>query len=98
MAATARSRSRGWSVARILAVLLILAPVGVLFVTSRRPAVDEQNRTAQELLGVDYLRALQPLTVALLAAQSEAVAGRSVNSKRKVVRRACIEDPFEMRS
>jgi hypothetical protein len=64
----------------MLAALLLTAPVGVLFVTSRQPAVDEQNRTAQELLGIDYLRALQPLTVALLAAQSEAVGGRSVNS------------------
>jgi hypothetical protein len=84
MAATARPTRRGWTgarpLARVVAALLLLAPVGVLFVTSRAPAVDEQNRTAQELLGVDYLRALQPLTVALLAAQSEAVAGRSVNT------------------
>jgi hypothetical protein len=85
MAATARRpRSRGWTGARpltrIVAVLLLLVPVGLLFVTSRQQAIDEQNRAAKELLGVDYLRALQPLTVALLAAQSEAVAGRSVNT------------------
>jgi hypothetical protein len=84
MAATARPRSRGWAGAwpliRILAVLLLFVPIGILFVASRSTAVDEQNRTAKEQLGVDYLRALQPLTVALLAAQSEGVAGRSVNS------------------
>jgi hypothetical protein len=84
MAATARPRSRGWTgvrpIARILFALLLLVPAGVLFAGARASAADEQDRTARELLGVDYLRAMQPLTVALLSAQSEAVAGRSVNT------------------
>jgi hypothetical protein len=82
MAATARPRdlSPTGAVVRLLLAVVLVVPVVLLFLAARRPAVDEQSRADQELLGVDYLRTLQPLTVALLAAQADAVAGRSVNT------------------
>ncbi len=68
--------SNGLRLTRILLAILALAPVGVLFVAARGPAVDQNTAATRELLGIDYLRALQPLTIALMGAQADAVAGR----------------------
>jgi hypothetical protein len=63
----------------ILAVLLV-APTVVLFAAARSSTQDRDRVASQELLGVDYLRALQPLTAALLSAEGDAVAGRPVST------------------
>ncbi|MGW4501166.1 hypothetical protein ACWENR_21455 [Micromonospora sp. NPDC004336] len=66
---------------RVLPLLLIgalLAPLAVLFAQSWRLTADDRDLAARERLGVEYLRALAPVTDALVDAQSAAVAARPV--------------------
>jgi hypothetical protein len=67
-------------VVRVILAVLLLAPTVVLFATARSSTQDRERIASQELLGVDYLRALQPLTAALLSAEGDAVAGRPVST------------------
>jgi hypothetical protein len=67
-------------VVRVILAVLLVAPTVVLFATARSSTQDRDRVSTQELLGVDYLRALQPLTAALLSAESDAVAGRPVST------------------
>jgi hypothetical protein len=69
----------GTTMIRIVCVLALLVPTGFLYAGARGPANDQDGPASQELLGVAYLRALQPLTTALLAAEADAVAGRTVD-------------------
>jgi hypothetical protein len=80
MARTAAQGSTRTRIARVIIAVLLLAPIAVLYDAAHRSAGDRQDAATHELLGVDYLRALQPLTVALLTAQGDAVAGRAVNA------------------
>jgi hypothetical protein len=82
VAATARTRGRGTLgglLTRILLTIALAAPLAILFVGARSAASDRNTAANQELLAVDYLRALQPLTSALVAAETDAVAGRAVD-------------------
>lgn len=62
----------------LLLVLALLAPLGLLFAQTDRHTGGDRDLAARERLGVRYLRALGPLTDALVEAQSTAVAGRPV--------------------
>ncbi|MGW5673131.1 hypothetical protein, partial [Micromonospora sp. NPDC003776] len=63
----------------LLLVLALLAPLGLLYTQAARHTGDDRDLTARERLGVRYLRALGPVTDALVEAQSTAVAGRPVS-------------------
>ncbi|MEV4388078.1 hypothetical protein AB0J68_20565 [Micromonospora sp. NPDC049580] len=76
-----RARRRTSMLGRSLPLLLIvalLAPVGLLFASTWRQTGDDRSLADRERLGVQYLRALAPVTEALVEAQSAAVAGRPV--------------------
>ncbi|MGC4877101.1 hypothetical protein ACLQ26_12695 [Micromonospora sp. DT43] len=76
-----RARRRTSVLGRSLPLLLIvalLAPVGLLFASTWRQTGDDRSLADSERLGVQYLRALAPVTEALVEAQSAAVAGRPV--------------------
>ncbi|WBB66149.1 hypothetical protein [Micromonospora sp. WMMD812] len=64
----------------LLLVAALLAPVGVLFQQTWRLTDDDRSLAARERLGVEYLRALAPVTDALVDAQSAAVAGRPTSA------------------
>ncbi|MEV5692122.1 hypothetical protein [Micromonospora globbae] len=73
------SRVRPRPAGRVLPLLLVvalLAPLGVLFQQAWRLTDDDRSLAERERLGVEYLRALAPVTDALVQAQSAAVAGR----------------------
>ncbi|MEU4478274.1 hypothetical protein AB0F68_09475 [Micromonospora sp. NPDC023966] len=63
----------------LLLVMALLAPLGLLFAQTDRHAGDDRDLAARERLGVRYLRALGPVTDALIDAQTAAVAGRPVS-------------------
>ncbi|MGC4804027.1 hypothetical protein [Micromonospora sp. DT233] len=74
-----RVRRRPGLTGRVLPLLLVvalLAPVAFLFAQQRRLTDDHHGLAVRERLGVEYLRALGPVTLALVDAQSAAVAGR----------------------
>ncbi|MEU7843191.1 hypothetical protein AB0B39_19815 [Micromonospora sp. NPDC049114] len=76
-----RARRRTSMLGRSMPLLLIvalLAPVGLLFASTWRHTGDDRSLADSERLGVQYLRALAPVTEALVEAQSAAVAGRPV--------------------
>ncbi|MDH6464543.1 cbb3-type cytochrome oxidase subunit 3 [Micromonospora sp. A200] len=60
----------------LLLVVAMLAPVAFLFAQHDRLTGDDRDLAVRERLGVEYLRALGPVTEALVDAQSAAVAGR----------------------
>jgi hypothetical protein len=70
----------GTTMIRILCVLALLVPTGFLFAGARGPAADREGPATQELLGVAYLHALQPLTAAFLAAEAVSVSGHTVDA------------------
>ncbi|MEV1147495.1 hypothetical protein, partial [Micromonospora sp. NPDC049799] len=77
-----RVRRRPSAVGRALPLLLVvalLAPLALLFVQTWRLTDDDRDLVVSERLGVEYLRALAPVTDALVEAQSAAVAGRTVS-------------------
>ncbi|MGQ5259362.1 hypothetical protein ACTWLT_01255 [Micromonospora sp. ZYX-F-536] len=87
-----RVRRRPSMVGRLLPLLLIaalLAPVGLLLTQTWRQTGDDRDLAARERLGVQYLRALAPVTGALVDAQSAAVGGRPVS--REALTRAVEE-------
>ncbi|WP_433388118.1 hypothetical protein [Micromonospora sp. KLBMP9576] len=68
---------------RVLPLLLLvalLAPMTLLFVQAWRLTADDRDLADRERLGVEYLRALAPVTHALVDAQSAAVAARPATS------------------
>ncbi|MEU9509019.1 hypothetical protein AB0D32_22390 [Micromonospora sp. NPDC048170] len=76
------ARRRPPAVGRVLPLLLLvalLAPMTLLFVQTWRLTADDRDLVSRERLGVEYLRALAPVTDALVDAQSAAVAGRPVS-------------------
>ncbi|MEV0215368.1 hypothetical protein [Micromonospora sp. NPDC050695] len=79
-----RVRRRPSTLGRLLPLLLIaalLAPVGVLLTQTWRHTGDDRDLAARERLGVQYLRALAPVTDALVDAQSAAVNGRPASGE-----------------
>ncbi|MGC5019925.1 hypothetical protein [Micromonospora sp. DT47] len=60
----------------LLLVAALLAPVVLLFTQTHRLTDEDRDLAVRERLGVEYLRALGPVTEALVDAQSAAVAGR----------------------
>ncbi|TDB70329.1 hypothetical protein [Micromonospora sp. KC721] len=60
----------------LVLVVALLAPVAALFVQTYRSTADDRELANRERLGIEYLRALAPVTEALVEAQSAAVAGR----------------------
>ncbi|MFI5926094.1 hypothetical protein ACIA3K_08890 [Micromonospora sp. NPDC051543] len=76
-----RARRRTSMLGRSLPLLLLvalLAPVGTLFASTWRHTGDDRSLADRERLGVEYLRALAPVTETLVEAQTTAVAGRPV--------------------
>ncbi|MGW1058807.1 hypothetical protein [Micromonospora rubida] len=73
----------------LLLVVALLAPVAFLFAQQRRLTEDDRGLAVRERMGVEYLRALGPVTLALVDAQSAAVAGRTAS--REALTRA-VED------
>ncbi|WP_320069174.1 hypothetical protein [Micromonospora sp. RTGN7] len=87
-----RVRRRPTLTGRVLSLLLVvalLAPVAFLFAQQRLLTDDDRALAVRERLGVEYLRALGPVTLALVDAQSAAVAGRT--DSRDALNRA-VED------
>lgn len=75
-------RSRGVSnrtgvVLRVLLAVALLVPVGVLFGANWQTSGEQRSYADRERRGIEYLRSLGPVTVALVDAQSIAVTGRS---------------------
>ncbi|MFF5173959.1 hypothetical protein ACFY3U_15115 [Micromonospora sp. NPDC000089] len=60
----------------LVLVVALLAPMALLFVQAYRLTGADRDLAADERRGVEYLRALGPVTEALVDAQSAAVAGR----------------------
>ncbi|MFD6568627.1 hypothetical protein [Micromonospora profundi] len=76
-----RARRRTSTLGRMLPLLLIaalLAPVGLLLTQSWQHTSEDRDHASRARLGVEYLRALAPITEALVEAQSAAVSGRPV--------------------
>lgn len=76
-----RVRRRPRTPGRLLPLLLataLLLPVAFLVVQGHRLVDADRELAERERLGVEYLRALSPVTEALVDAQSAAVAGRPV--------------------
>ncbi|MEH1099662.1 hypothetical protein [Micromonospora sp. CPCC 205561] len=72
-------RRRPSAVGRVLPLLLLtalLVPTTLLFAQAWRLTADDRDLAGRERLGVEYLRALAPVTEALVDAQSAAVAAR----------------------
>ncbi|SCG75317.1 hypothetical protein [Micromonospora humi] len=63
----------------LLLALALVAPLGLLFALAEGTTSDDHDLAARERLGVRYLRALGPVTDALVEAQSTAVAGAPVS-------------------
>ncbi|MGW4466917.1 hypothetical protein [Micromonospora sp. NPDC004704] len=63
---------------RLFLVVILLVPVAVLFVQLQRSVDADQELAGREQHGVEYLRSLADVTVALTEAQSATVAGRPV--------------------
>jgi hypothetical protein len=61
---------------RIAFTVVLLVPLALLFVDARASVTERDTNTRQERIGVEYLRALEPLTKALIEAQSAAVVGQ----------------------
>ncbi|MBM0235441.1 hypothetical protein JNW91_28880 [Micromonospora sp. STR1_7] len=79
-----RARRRPSTLGRLLPLLLIaalLAPVGLLLTQTWQHTGDDRDLAARERLGVRYLRALGPVTDALVDAQSAAVSGRPASGE-----------------
>ncbi|MEV6799534.1 hypothetical protein AB0M91_14470 [Micromonospora rifamycinica] len=77
-----RVRRRPRTPGRLLPLLLataLLLPVAFLVVRGHRLVDADRELAARERLGVEYLRALGPVTEALVDAQTAAVAGRPVS-------------------
>ena len=55
---------------------MLLVPLALLFVDARTTVTERDTTTRQERIGVEYLRALEPLTTALIDAQTAAVIGQ----------------------
>ncbi|MER7417852.1 hypothetical protein ABT346_13885 [Micromonospora peucetia] len=75
---------RPLAVGRVLPLLLLvalLAPMTLLFVQTWRLTTDDRDLASRERLGVEYLRALAPVTDALVNAQSAAVAARPASGE-----------------
>jgi hypothetical protein len=62
---------------RLLLTIGLIAPAAFLFIELRDSIEDRQATASRELLGVEYLRGLEPVATALAAAQSAAIAGAS---------------------
>ncbi|MEU6078235.1 hypothetical protein [Micromonospora sp. NPDC047074] len=78
------ARRRARTVGRVLPLLLLvalLAPMALLFVQTWRLTADDRDLAGRERLGVEYLRALAPVTDALVDAQSAAVAARPASGE-----------------
>jgi hypothetical protein len=75
----------------VLFALLLLIPAAGLYLQAQPAAADRESAAAQELLGIDYARALQPLTTVLMTAQTDAVAGRAVNDGAVVQAMATVD-------
>jgi hypothetical protein len=60
---------------RIFLTICLVAPAALIFLELRDYIDTRQSTATRELLGVEYLRALEPLAVALDTAQAAAVAG-----------------------
>lgn len=78
-------RSRGVThragvVLRALLAVALLAPVGVLFTSTWRGNDKQRSVIELERNGVEYLRALEPVMLALVDARAGAVAGRPVDA------------------
>jgi hypothetical protein len=79
---TGQARGRIDGRRRVLAALLalvILIPLGVLFLVHNRYQGESRSTATQERHGIEYLLALGQLTIALTDAQSAAVAGEPVS-------------------
>ncbi|MBY8873082.1 hypothetical protein K7640_14700 [Micromonospora sp. PLK6-60] len=63
----------------LLLALALVAPLGLLFAQNDGNTTDDRDLAARERLGVRYLRALGPVTDALVEAQSTAVARAPVS-------------------
>lgn len=63
----------------VVLVVALLVPMVLLFAAARGATGDERDLARRERLGVEYLRALGPVTEALVDAQSAAVNGRPVS-------------------
>ncbi|MFI5832057.1 hypothetical protein ACIA5A_00050 [Micromonospora sp. NPDC051300] len=63
----------------LLLALALVAPLGLLFALAEGNTSDDHDLATRERLGVRYLRALGPVTDALVMAQSTAVAGAPVS-------------------
>ncbi|QLQ38184.1 hypothetical protein [Micromonospora robiginosa] len=63
----------------LLLALALVAPLGLLFAVAEGNTSDDHDLASRERLGVRYLRALGPVTDALVEAQSTAVAGAPVS-------------------
>jgi hypothetical protein len=74
---------------RALFVILLLVPVGALFLQSWRSTERDLSVTTAERAGINYVRSLNQLTLALTGAQSAAVAGW--NSSADALTRAMAE-------
>jgi hypothetical protein len=77
--AAQRARPGPYSLGLVLPLLLVaalLVPVAVLFGQNRQAIEDARTFAGRERHGVEYLRALGQVTIALVDAQSAAVAGR----------------------
>jgi hypothetical protein len=61
----------------MLLTIGLIAPAAFLFIELRNSIEDRQATASRELLGVEYLRALEPVASALAEAQSAAIAGAS---------------------
>ncbi|MTK00591.1 hypothetical protein [Micromonospora sp. CP22] len=76
-----RVRRRSRTPGRLLPLLLataLLVPVAFLVIQAHQLVDADRDVLARERLGVEYLRALGPVTDALVDAQSAAVTGRSL--------------------
>ncbi|MEU7956445.1 hypothetical protein [Micromonospora humida] len=73
-----RPRTPGRLLPLLLATALLLLPVAFLVVQGYRLVDTDRELAERERLGVEYLRALGPVTEALVDAQTAAVAGRPV--------------------
>ncbi|MFY1689511.1 hypothetical protein [Plantactinospora sp. WMMB782] len=72
-----RVSNRTGTALRVLLAVALLVPVGVLFGAAWGTSDDRLTATERERHGVEYLRSLGQVTLALVDAQSGAVAGRS---------------------
>uniref|UniRef100_UPI00157E0563 hypothetical protein n=1 Tax=Micromonospora chalcea TaxID=1874 RepID=UPI00157E0563 len=63
----------------LLLVLALLVPLGFIFAQAESSAADDHDLASRERLGVRYLRALGPITDALVEAQAIAVAEGAVS-------------------